>query len=857
MPASNLTRLEAETRSATVSSPSYEVRLDLTRDDGFRSETTVRFAATPGAETFVELVSTQVHEVRLNGQSLDAAVLSDGKRLRVPGLAADNELFVAATMSYTNTGEGLDRFVDPVDDKPYLYTQFAVADAGRVYPVFDQPDMKASVTLTVVAPLEWEVLSNAPTPEPVALADGMGEWAFPAGPPIASYIVALIAGPYVSWRSEAASIDGRSIPMGVFTRASLAPHAEPEVMFELVRTGMAYFENAFGIAYPYEKYDQIFVPDYNWGAMENVGAVTFNEAYIFRSKVPEARIQARTLVTLHELSHMWFGNLVTMKWWNDLWLNESFATWAATTAAVATGLFPEGWTAFAVDDKTSGARQDQLPTTHPIVAEINDLEDVEVNFDAITYDKGAGVLKQLVSWVGIDDFLTGVGGYLTAHAHGNATLHDLLSHLEKASGRPLEEWSALWLETAGINTLRIDVTSEPDASATDGAETITSATIVQTAAAAHPVLRPHRIAIGCYEHGAQGNLHRTARIEVDVTGARTDVPELVGVSRAALLLPNDDDLTFASVRLDARSLRTVIAHLRDLDDSLARAVIWGSVWDAVRQGELPARDFIQLAIGHLTGETESGTRRMMLAYLATAVGRYTAASEVVATRERVGDALWAFASEAAAGSDAQLQFTIAFTDLAATSAHADTLSALLAEEAQLAGLTVDTELRWAIVRALATMGRADETLIAQTLAGDDTSRGRLEADTARASRADAAAKRAAFDTIVDDASLSNERAGAIARGWARVLDGALLAPDVDRYLALLDDAWASRSFAIAKIIVVGLFPAALVAPDVAMRVHQWLDGDGAEGRAPALRRLVIEQLDELERALAARERDAR
>lgn len=854
MPASNLTRIEAAKRAQTISALSYSVRLDLTRTDGFRSDTIVRFSAKPGTETFLELVSDEVHEVTLNGMALDPAAVADGTRLHVSGLEAANELRVVATMQYTNSGEGLDRFVDPVDGKPYLYTQFAVADAGRVYPVFDQPDLKASVSLTVLAPSDWEVLSNAPTPEPVPITAAFSEWRFLPGPPISSYIIALIAGPYASWRSETVSADGRTIPLGVFTRASLARHAEPDVMFDVLRTGMRYFEDAFGIPYPYEKYDQIFVPDFNWGAMENVGAVTFNEAYIFRSKVPEVRLHRRTLVILHELSHMWFGNLVTMRWWNDLWLNESFATWAATTAAVDTGLFPEGWTTFAVDDKSSGAMQDQLPTSHPIVAVINDLEDVEVNFDAITYDKGAGVLKQLVAWVGREPFLKGVGAYLRAHAHGNATLHDLLAQLERASGRPLAKWSMQWLETAGIDTLHVEIETEVDASGPGRTETITRATVVQSAPAGGEMLRPHRIAIGAYDLDDEGALRRTERIELDVVGARTEVSALVGLPRPALVLPNDDDLTFASIRLDAHSLLTVVGHLRGLADPLARAIIWGSVWDAVRQGELPARDYIQLALRHLDAETQSGTRREVLTALATAVHSYTAEASLAETRERVGDALWDFTRRAAVGSDAQLQFMLAFTDLAATAAHADALAMLLDGSEPVPGITVDTELRWAIVRALATLGRASESTIGDALDHDDTSRGRLEADTALAARADAAAKRAAFAAVTAQPAPSNERAGAIARGWGRVLDPALVAEDAAPYLELLDEVWRTRSFAIAKIIVRDLFPSAVVTPENSALVHAWLERGE---HASALRRLVVEQLDELDRALAARERDAR
>ena len=469
MPRPDLTRSEAEARASVVAAPAYEVDLDLTGDgDTFRSTTLVRFRATPGATTFIESTTVEVHELVLNGRTLDAGEVGDGWRIRLDDLEAENELRVVSTRAYTNTGEGLHRFVDPVDDSVYLYTEFAVAEANRVYAVFDQPDLKASVRFTITAPADWQVLSNAPTPEAEpAAVEGTATWAFETGPVISSYIVAIIAGPYAAWHGTARSVDGRDVPLGLFTRASLAQYAEPEVMFGTVQAGLAFYEQAFGVPYPYGKYDQVFVPEYNWGAMENVGAVTFNESYLFRARVSDARREQRAIVVLHELSHMWFGNSVTMQWWNDLWLNESFATWASTLATSEVTEFTGVWATFASDEKTHAAEQDQLPSTHPIVAEIRDLGDVEVNFDAITYDKGASVLKQLVAWVGLEAFQRGVGAYLTAHSGGNATLRDLLDELERASGRELTRWSELWLETAGVNTLRAVVE-------TDAAGTITA-----------------------------------------------------------------------------------------------------------------------------------------------------------------------------------------------------------------------------------------------------------------------------------------------------------------------------------------------------------------------------------------------
>ncbi len=858
MPAANLTRLEAEERAAIVSAPTYEVDLDLTGDgDTFRSTTVVRFRATPGASTFVESTTREVHELMLNGRTLDPARVIDGRRIRLDDLAAENELVVVSTRGYTNTGEGLHRFVDPVDDAVYLYTEFAVAEANRVYAVFDQPDLKASVRFTITAPADWNVLSNAPSPEPLpATAAGAATWAFDTGPVISSYIVAIVAGPYAAWRGAARSVDGRDIPLALFTRASLAQHAEPDVMFETVRAGLAFYEQAFGVPYPYGKYDQIFVPEYNWGAMENVGAVTFNESYLFRSRVSDARREQRAIVVLHELSHMWFGNSVTMRWWNDLWLNESFATWASTLATSRVTEFTDVWATFASDEKTHAAEQDQLPSTHPIVAEIHDLGDVEVNFDAITYDKGAAVLKQLVAWVGLDAFQRGVGAYLEAHAGGNATLRDLLDELERASGRELTRWSELWLETAGVNTLRLVVETDTPTELGGtgaGAGVITAARIEQTAAPAHPTLRPHRVAIGCYSRDATGALLRNHRVELDIDGASTDVPELVGVTRPELLLVNDDDLTYAKVRLDPRSSTTVVKRLAELMDPVARAVVLGSAWDAVRDAELPASDFVRLVLGSVGHETQSAARGLALARLELAVGRYLADDHREQLAAETGDAVWALAELAEPGSDAQLQFVKAFTRLAATQAHGDVLGSLLDGSIRSAGLVVDLDLRWELVIARSALGAASDEEIDAALALDDTAKGRQLAETARAARPDQAVKDAAWWRVVTDAGLSNDLARAIAEGWRRTIAPELLASTATDYFAVLQPTWAERSFTMASLVVSRLFPSPLVEEELATMTRAWL----AANPTPApLHRLVSEQLDELERALAARARDA-
>lgn len=862
MPAADLTRIEAEERAAIIADVSYEVELDLTGDDDtFASTTIVRFTASEGAATFIEATTREVHGITLNGRTIDPAAASDGRRLVLDGLEAVNELRVVSTCAYTNTGEGLHRFVDPVDEAVYLYTEFAVAEANRVYAVFDQPDLKAAVRFTITAPAHWVVLSNAPTPEPAPAAPATPQsttdaavWAFETGPVISSYIVAIVAGAYAQWRGTATSTDGREIPLGLFTRASLAQHAEPDVMFDTVQAGLAFYEQAFGVPYPFGKYDQIFVPEYNWGAMENVGAVTFNESYLFRSRVSDARREQRAIVVLHELSHMWFGDSVTMRWWNDLWLNESFATWASTLATSQVTEFTGVWATFASDEKTYAAEQDQLPSTHPIVAPIESLADVEVNFDAITYDKGASVLKQLVAWVGLEAFQAGVGAYLRAHGGRNATLRDLLDELERASGRELTRWSELWLETAGVNTLRAVLE-------TDDAGITTSAVIEQTATAAHPTLRPHRLAIGCYSGApadeGTGSLVRTHRFEIDVDGPTTGVPELVGLPRPDLLLVNDDDLTYAKVRLDDGSFATAVERLSDVGDPVARAVILGSAWDAVRDAEFPATDFVRLVLGSVGHETQSSARGLALTRLDTALSRYLADEHRERVSAEAGDAVWALAELADPGSDAQLQFVKAFTQLASSPAHADVLGSLLDGSIRLAALEIDIDLRWELVIARASLVAASEEVvddeIAAALALDDTAKGQRLAETARAARPDQAVKDAAWQRVASDKTISNDLARAIADGWRRTSAPALLASSVEPYFSNLQRVWAERSFTMASLVVKRLFPSPLVTDEVAEAARTWL----AANPTPApLHRLVSEQHDELERALRARARDA-
>jgi aminopeptidase N len=846
VPGENLTRLEAEERQSIVQTHAYEVSLDLTQGpETFRSTTTVHFDAKPGSSTFIDAITKTVHSVTLNGQSLDPAQVSDGVRIQLDDLAEKNVLVVDADALYTNSGEGLHRFVDPVDDEVYLYSQFEVPDSRRVFAVFEQPDLKATFQFTVTAPDYWEVVSNSPTPEPTPAGDSNSTWAFEPTPVISSYITAVVAGPYVVERSELTSASGRVIPLGVFARASLAQYLDADYIFEKTREGFAYYEEKFDFPYPFAKYDQMFVPEFNAGAMENAGAVTFTETYVFRSKVTDAIKERRVVTILHELAHMWFGDLVTMKWWNDLWLNESFAEWASTIATAEATEWTEAWTTFQAMEKSWAYKQDQLPSTHPVVATINDLEDVQVNFDGITYAKGGSVLKQLVAWVGIDAFFAGVAAYFKKHQFGNTTLGDLLSELETTSGRDLSGWSKLWLETAGVNTLRPEIE-------TDDAGTITSFRVLQSAAADYPTIRPHRLAIGFYNL-VDGKLVREHRVELDVDGESTDVPELVGQTRPALVLLNDDDLAYAKIRLDEVSLATAIEHLSKIENPLARALVWGAAWDATRDAETPASDYVTLVLGNIASETESTTIRTTLNQLLLAASSYVAPEKQKATSERVGDALWTLASEAEAGSDAQFQFVKFFAAIASTPAQLDKIEGLRRGDLRLDGLSVDTDLAWELLIALVAGGRAGTTEIDAELLVDNTASGQQSAAHARAAIPTAEGKAAAWSSVLDSDDLPNTIVRTTGLGFQRAADDALLEPYVDRYFESLQGIWKDRTYKIAEYVAVLFYPGGLASEELRRKTVAWLD---ANPEPAALRRLVVENLAGTERALKAQERDA-
>ncbi len=845
MPGLNSTRAESTERSTHLSIENYEVELDLTQgDELFTSQTRVKFTCRkPGYSTFIDAVGKSVISATLNGQVVDTANY-DGESIFINNLAAENELVIKLNGLYSKTGEGLQRSVDPVDNEIYLYSQGETAFIRKMYPCFDQPDLKATFTLSVTAPDHWQVISNNPVKERAALADKKAKWSFTTTPRISTYITALIAGPYYNVQDE--YVGKKKVPLGIYCRKSLAQFLDPEDIFLITKQGFAYFEKVFGLEYPFEKYDQIAVVDFNWGAMENAGAVTFLERLlVFRSKVTERMYNARANTILHEMAHMWFGNMVTMKWWDDLWLNESFAEWSSYLAMVEGTRFKKSWTGFNQERKNWAYRQDQLTSTHPIVTDMKDIDTVAGNFDGISYAKGASVLQQLVAHVGRDNFILGLQKYFAKHAFKNTTLDDLLVELTQASGRDLKPWVSTWLQTAGVNTLRPLLEIENDR--------YKSVSVIQEAPTM-PVgsieLRPHRMAVGLYDL-VENKIALRKSVELDVAGDKTIVTELAGQQVADLLLINDRDLSYAKIRFDERSIATLKAHLGKIDDSLTRALCWSAAWDMLRDAEISATDFIDIALAGLPGEDDIATVTIIANQLVTAVELYSAPTKRDSARLKVGNAYEQMLKASAAGCDHQLQFARNFTSFAASAEHNDLIKELL--DGKLSGLKVDADLRWSFVISLAERGLMDKAALSAELLKDNTLTGALSHATALAALPTADAKSDTWKSITTEEISTSQREAKLA-GFMRALHRPLLAAYVDPYFDLLLDTWGKKSYEVASKFVVGMYPIYVTTQETLDKTVNWLNTTGKDGQA-GLRRLVSEGRDSLERALKVQAKD--
>jgi aminopeptidase N len=833
----DLSRDEARARADLVRDVRYEITLDVTDGDVLVSDSTVRFAcAEPAASTFLDLTAPAVRSIEVNGAAV-ALDAFDGNRIWLSDLTDDNTVRVVAECAYNRTEVGMHRFTDPVDGTVYAHTHLEPFGAHRVFACFDQPDLKAPYDFTVVAPAGWQVVANS-KPTSTEHLDGRDAWTFGTTRPIPAYITAVCAGEFHVVRDR-----HRDIELGLLCRRSLAEHMDADELFAITKAGFDFFERAFGYPYMFDgKYDQVFIPESNSGAMENAGCVTFNDIYLFRSRYTDAAYERRAETILHEMAHMWFGDLVTMRWWDDLWLNESFASYMAVFAEVGATRWTDAWTTFADTEKTWATRQDQLPTTHPIVADVPTVEAVHLNFDGISYAKGAAVLKQLVAWVGEERFLEGIKVYVRRHEYGNADLDEFLAALEEGSGRDLQAWSKEWLESAGVNTLRAAV------EARDG--TFSSFALLQQAHPDWPTLRSHRLGIGLYD-ASSGGLTLRRRVELDAVGERTEVPELVGERVPDLVLINDGDLTFAKIRLDERSLRTVVERLGDLGDSLARALCWTAAWDMTRDGEMPARDYLRLVTGNIGNETKVSTVQSLLAQASAAVNLYGDP----ANREAAGLALAARSLEglhaADPGSDHQLAWARAFIANAQSAEDLAMVTGLLDGSVAVDGLAVDTELRWHVVRSLAAAGAVGDDVIAAEEALDPTDRGSRHGAAARAARPTAEAKAWAWEQAARADGLPLAYVDELMAGFMPFGQEDLLEPYAKRFFEILPEVWGRKDLPDALAFGRRMYPHLIVDQATVDRTDEYLRGDVP---APA-ERLLLEGRDGVVRALRTRAAD--
>jgi len=866
----NLTRREAEVRSAAIHLHAYDIDLDLSGApdpsiQGFGTTTTITFewnASGAAPETFCDFLGTGVDEVTVNGEARPVDEVWDGHRIALRDLTAGvDRVVIRGTAAYSRTGQGLHRFVDPADGQTYVYSHLEPADARRVFATFEQPDLKAPVTLHVTAPSAWSVIANQPAHREEEAGPGLTRTEFRPTPPLSTYLVAICAGPWFHVDDHWSRPQGAAtleVPLGLWCRSSLADHLDAEDLFRVTRQGLDHYHEIFGFPYPWGKYDQLFAPEYNIGAMENPGCVTLNEKFLHRDRPTRADLTGRAIVVLHEMAHMWFGDLVTPAWWDDLWLKESFAEYMGHAVAGEATEYTDAWVSFAGSRKEWAYVADQLPTTHPIAADIADLEAAKQNFDGITYAKGAAVLKQLVAYVGRDAFLAGSRRYFDRHAFGAARLVDLLDALAEASGRDLRTWAAQWLETAGPDRLEAVL---------GGSGEETTISVVRTSP--DQARRPHRLAVGCYRPGP-GGLTRTERVETDLIGDRIDT-SIVSGDGPRLILPNDDDLTYAATRLDVFSRATALDRLGEMTDPLAQAQAWSALWGDVRDARLGAPAYLRAVLTHagrLTGRDDPAAATLLpslLARSASAVGDYLPEGMREAARADAFDAAWQRLQHAVPGSDAQLAWARGLARLApgaepeAVEGIATRLGILLDGPAPV-GLDVGPDLRWEIVIALSALGQMTEEDLAGELAADPSAQGRVQRLTAFTAQPLVEIGDWAWAELQRrPLEWSNEEIRAVLAGMSLPVPRLFVTAHADAYWAGLADTWQQLPIEIATRLVEGLFPAVEgveldadpADDDVVTAARGWLD---SHPEAPgALRRLILERADLARRHVRAQQ----
>ena len=862
MTSTNLTRTEAADRARLISDVHYDIALDLTAGEDFSqrtfgSTTTVTFTSGAG-DTFIDLRADHVERVELDGSDITPTDFDEDRGIALSLSAGQHRLTIAARAVYSTTGEGLHRFRDPADDQVYMYTQFETADAKRVFACFDQPDIKATYDVCLTTPDAWTVVTNnVVSVESDAQSESTTLHRATVDYQLSTYLIAFCVGPWFkvedSWTGritehpESAGATNvqtsgeLTVPLGLYCRQSLAKYMDSEELFTITKQGFDWYAEHFGVAYPFYKYDQVFCPEYNMGAMENAGVVTIRDEYIFRSAASHYQYERRADTILHELAHMWFGDLVTMKWWDDLWLNESFATWSAAMSQAGATKFTTAWVTFANKEKAWAYGQDQLSSTHPVFSDASDIVTVDANFDGITYAKGASVLKQLAAYVGLDNFLAGIRAHFVTHAWGNATFSDLLEALEKASGRDLSGWADQWLKTTGINTLAADFDIQ------DGK--YTRFAITQTGAEpGKGETRTHRVGVGIYSE-TDGALVKTTNTTLDIAGASTDVPDLVGAAAGELVLVNDEDLTYAFIDLDSQSLLTAMKKIDKVADPMARSLLWSAAWQMTRNAQMRARDFVQLVARGDAAETEMAVLEQILAQARAAVSRYVDPHWATTGWTLLRDSFLEGAR--ATRGTAQLAFIRAYAGCVLDETAIAVLRGLLDGSTTIDGLTVDQDLRWALLIALSGAGVGVEKEIADELTQDTSSNGAMLALQARS--AEPGAKEEVWNEItVNGPNLSNLELRHRMAGFNHAGHGELLQPYGPLFAETVAELWERLSPEMALRTVEGIYPDWDHSTETDQAIAALVDSAGNAG----WKRPLMEGRDRVARAKAAVAKDS-
>ena len=864
----NLSRQEARWRSDVAHVTALDVHVDVTGavdagTTGFPVSSTLHLVARQDVEgLWADFLGESVDRVVLDGAAVPVAW--DGARVGLPALAAGgHEVVIQAVGRYSNSGQGLHRLTDPVDGATYLYTHFEPSDARRAWPCLDQPDLKARLRLTVTHPAGWTVLGNGTvaTTRQVGAAVVSG---LSTTEPLPTYLTALAAGPWHrvtgTWVPAAPTAP---VPLSWSCRSSLAAHLDADELLDLTGRGLSLYERTYTYPYPWGSYDCVLVPEYNIGAMENPGCVTFSEdAYLFRGPATRAQHAGRANTLLHEMCHMWFGDLVTPRWWEDTWLKESFADYTGTWAEEQLG-YAEAWVAFASSRKLWAYQEDTRPdTTHPVVATVHDVEAARQAFDGITYAKGASVLKQLVAYVGQERFLAAANTWFAEHAFGNGELSEFLETLTHASGRDMSAWAHAWLRTSGPSYLS-STTQVHDAR-------VARLTVRQEGvdlSTGRDVLRPHTLVVGLYSLDPSGALVRTHRLPVTLTGREAEVAGAVGLDVPDLVLVNDEDLTYAVVRPDARSLATARTHLADLADPLARSLLWSMLHNLVRDGLLEAEAFVDTVLRQADDTTEAATLATLLSQALQAATRYAGGGSAALVARLVGDDQggaparggWGLLRASAPGSDAQLVRARAWLSAAGQAGLAGEGTAVAGRvrrllDGALSGLELTADLRWRALTALARLDAVTDEELSAQLEADPGALGVTRHLQASSSRPRREAKEAVLARLLEDRTLGNDHVDALVAAFGVDAHRGLTAPLTTRYLAALEGIWSTRSQEIATRLVTGLFPAAGDADDL-RAVRRWLADH--EQAPPALRRLVLKSYDDLDRAVRVRDAASR